>query len=114
MSIETFFEFHKLLNLIQIGRSPVMNLPRITIILASFIGAPAYLNGYAAVPLVDALITHGISTAAALSFMIAGGVSSIPAALAVWALVKPRVFAAYLGLAVTGAVISGMVWQMIA
>jgi hypothetical protein len=46
--------------------------------------------------------------------MIAGGVSCIPAALAVWALVKPRVFAAYLGLAVTGAVISGMVWQMIA
>ena len=73
-----------------------------------------YLNGYAAVPLVDALMTQGMSTGAALSFMIAGGVSSIPAALAVWALVKPRVFAAYLGLAVTGAVISGMVWQMLA
>lgn len=85
-----------------------------TIILASFIGAPAYLNGYAAVPLVDALMTQGMSTGAALSFMIAGGVSCIPAALAVWALVKPRVFAAYLGLAVTGAIISGMVWQMIA
>ena len=42
------------------------------------------------------------------------GVSCIPAALAVWALVKPRVFAAYLGLAVTGAIISGMVWQAIA
>ena len=85
-----------------------------TIILASFIGAPAYLNGYAAVPLVDALMTQGMSAGAALSFMIAGGVSSIPAALAVWALVKPRVFAAYLGLAVTGAIISGMAWQAIA
>jgi uncharacterized membrane protein YraQ (UPF0718 family) len=85
-----------------------------TIILASLIGAPAYLNGYAAVPLVDALMTQGMSTGAALSFMIAGGVSCIPAALAVWALVKPRVFAAYLVLAVTGAIISGITWQAIA
>jgi uncharacterized membrane protein YraQ (UPF0718 family) len=85
-----------------------------TIILASLLGAPAYLNGYAAVPLVDALMTQGMSTGAALSFMIAGGVSCIPAALAVWALVKPRVFAAYLVLAVTGAIISGITWQAIA
>ena len=85
-----------------------------TIILASFIGTPAYLNGYADVQLFDALMTQGMSTGAALSFMIAGGVISIPAALAGWALVKPRVFAAYLGLAVTGAIISGMMWQAIA
>ena len=51
---------------------------------------------------------------AAMSFMIAGGVSSIPAAIAVWALVKPRVFGAYLGFAVTGAVIAGMIWQITA
>lgn len=85
-----------------------------TIVLAAFIGAPAYLNGYAAVPLVDALMTQGMSAGAALSFMIAGGVSSIPAALAVWALVKPRVFGAYLVLAVLGAIGAGVVWQMIA
>ena len=85
-----------------------------TIVLAAFIGAPAYLNGYAAVPLVDALMTQGMSAGAALSFMVAGGVSSIPAALAVWALVKPRVFGAYLVLAVLGAIGAGVVWQMIA
>lgn len=84
-----------------------------TIVLAAFIGAPAYLNGYAAVPLVDALMTQGMSAGAALSFMIAGGVSSIPAALAVWALVKPRVFGAYLVLAILGAIGAGVVWQMI-
>ena len=85
-----------------------------TIVLAAFIGAPAYLNGYAAVPLVDALMTQGMSAGAALSFMVAGGVSSIPAALAVWALVKPRVFGAYLVLAILGAIGAGVVWQMIA
>ncbi|MEM9238868.1 MAG: permease [Pseudomonadota bacterium] len=85
-----------------------------TIILGAVVGAPAYLNGYAAVPLVDALLQQGMSNGAAMSFMIAGGVSSIPAAIAVWALVKPRVFAAYLSLAITGAVIAGAVWQVVA
>ncbi|MEO1427397.1 MAG: permease, partial [Pseudomonadota bacterium] len=85
-----------------------------TIILGAVVGAPAYLNGYAAVPLVDALLQQGMSNGAAMSFMIAGGVSSIPAAIAVWALVKPRVFAAYLSLAITGAVIAGVAWQVVA
>jgi uncharacterized membrane protein YraQ (UPF0718 family) len=51
---------------------------------------------------------------AAMSFVIAGGVSSIPAAIAVWALVKPRVFAAYIGFALIGAVVAGVIWQTIA
>ena len=61
------------------------------IVLGAIVGAPAYLNGYAAVPLVDALLTQGMTQGAAMSFVIAGGVSCIPAAIAVWALVKPRV-----------------------
>ncbi len=85
-----------------------------TIFLGALVGAPAYLNGYAAVPLVDALLAQGMSDGAAMSFVLAGGVSCIPAAIAVWALVKPRVFAAYLGLALTGAVLAGIAWQMIA
>ncbi|EPX76355.1 permease [Salipiger mucosus] len=84
------------------------------ILLGAFAGAPAYLNGYAAVPLVDALLTQGMAPGAAMSFVIAGGVSCIPAAIAVWALVKPRVFAAYIGYAVVGAVIAGLAWGAIA
>jgi uncharacterized membrane protein YraQ (UPF0718 family) len=84
------------------------------ILLGALVGAPAYLNGYAAVPLIDALLAQGMSQGAAMSFVIAGGVSSIPAAIAVWALVKPRVFAAYLGFALIGAVIAGLAWQSIA
>ncbi|QGX97352.1 permease [Roseovarius faecimaris] len=84
------------------------------IILGALVGAPAYLNGYAAVPLVDALLTQGMTQGAAMSFVIAGGVSCIPAAIAVWALVKPRVFAAYIGYAMLGAVLAGLVWQTVA
>ena len=84
------------------------------ILLGALVGGPAYLNGYAAVPLVDALLTQGMSNGAAMSFMLAGGVSCIPAAIAVWALVKPRVFAAYLAFAFVGSVFAGVVWNMIA
>ncbi|WP_299499669.1 permease [uncultured Roseobacter sp.] len=84
------------------------------ILMGAFVGAPAYLNGYAAVPLVDALLAQGMAPGAAMSFVIAGGVSCIPAAIAVWALVKPRVFVAYLSFALVGAVIAGSLWQAIA
>ncbi len=84
------------------------------VLLGALVGAPAYLNGYAAVPLVDALLAQGMAEGAAMSFVIAGGVSSIPAALAVWALVKPRVFAAYLGIALLGAVLAGFTWGAMA
>jgi len=84
------------------------------ILLGAFVGAPLYLNGYAAVPLVAALLQQGMSQGAGMSFMIAGGVSCIPAAIAVWALVKPRVFAAYIGIAVTGAMLAGLAWGTIA
>ena len=84
------------------------------ILMGALVGAPAYLNGYAAVPLVDALLAQGMSNGAAMSFVIAGGVSCIPAAVAVWALVKPRVFFAYLGIAMVGAMMAGIGWSLVA
>ncbi|AHM02967.1 Transporter [Roseibacterium elongatum DSM 19469] len=84
------------------------------VLLAALVGAPAYLNGYAAVPLIAGLLEQGMNPGAGMAFVIAGGVSSIPAAVAVWALVKPRVFAAYLGFAFVGAVLAGLAWSAIA
>ena len=84
------------------------------ILLGAIVGAPAYLNGFATVPLVDALLAQGMSNGAAMSFVIAGGVSCIPAAIAVWALVKRRVFAAYLGIAFAGSILAGLAWSEIA
>ena len=84
------------------------------ILLGAIVGAPAYLNGYATVPLVDALLAQGMANGAAMSFVIAGAVSCIPAAIAVWALVKRRVFAAYLGIGFVGAILAGLAWSVIA
>ncbi|SMX37679.1 permease [Maliponia aquimaris] len=84
------------------------------ILMGALVGAPAYLNGYAAVPLVDALLQQGMAPGAAMSFVLAGGVSCIPAAIAVWALVKPRIFAAYLGFALVGSLLAGLAWGALA
>lgn len=75
--------------------------------LAAVVGAPAYLNGYAAIPTARALIDLGMAPGAALAFMVGGAVTSIPAAVAVFALVRWPVFLAYLGLGLTGAVLAG-------
>lgn len=85
-----------------------------TVALAALVGGPAYLNGYAAVPLLAGLIEQGMSQGAAMAFVLAGGVSCIPAAIAVWALVKPRVFAGYLGFAAIGAFVAGLTWGAVA
>ena len=82
------------------------------VLVGALVGAPAYLNGYAAVPLMAALLGQGMADGAAMSFVVAGGMTSIPAAVAVWALVKPRVFGAYMGFAFIGAMLSGLAWGL--
>lgn len=82
------------------------------ILTATLVGVPAYLNGYAALPLVGGLIAQGMAPGAGMAFLVAGGVTSIPAAMAVWALAKPRVFALYIGLSLTGSLASGLLFQL--
>lgn len=83
------------------------------IILSAFVGMPAYLNGYAAPALVSGLIEQGMQPGAALAFLVAGAVSSIPAMAAVWSLVKRPVFIAYLTLGLSGAIVSGLAFQQL-
>jgi len=78
---------------------------------ATLVGVPAYLNGYAALPFVSGLIGQGMAPGAGLAFLVAGGVTSLPAALAVWALVRPPVFVLYLALALSGSFTAGILFQ---
>ncbi len=84
-----------------------------SVVIGALVGMPAYLNSYAAPPLLAGLIEQGMGIGGAMAFLVAGAVSSVPAMAAVWSLVKPRVFAAYLGLGLVGAVISGVVFQTV-
>ncbi len=82
------------------------------IAIATLVGVPAYLNGYAALPLVGGLVEQGMAPGAGLAFLVAGGVTSLPAALAVFALVKKQVFVLYLSLALVGSFLAGLLFQM--
>ncbi len=79
--------------------------------LAVAIGVPAYLNGFAAVPLMGELMSMGMAPGAALAFLVAGGVTSLPAAMAVFALVRLPLFGWYLLVSLTGSLAIGYAFQ---
>ena len=74
-------------------------------------GIPAYLNGFAAIPTVKGLMDLGMAPGAGMAFMLAGGVTSIPAAMAVWALVKRGTFLWYITLGLAGSLAAGLAAQ---
>ena len=86
----------------------------VPIAIGALVGAPAYLNGYAAPALVAGLMQQGMSAGAAMAFMVAGSVSCIPAMVAVWSLVRRQVFAVYVALGVAGAMASGVMFGAVA
>jgi len=83
------------------------------VVVAAFVGMPAYLNSYVAPRLLAGLMEQGMTEGAAMAFLTAGAVSSIPAMAAVWSLVKAQIFAIYLGLGIFGAILGGLIFQQI-
>ena len=83
----------------------------LSVLVATLVGVPAYLNGYAALPLVSGLVEQGMAPGAGLAFLVAGGVTSLPAAIAVWALARKEVFFLYVSLALVGSMAAGLLFQ---
>jgi uncharacterized protein len=81
--------------------------------IATLVGIPAYLNGYAALPLVRGLIEQGMAPGVGLAFLVAGGITSIPAAIAVYAIARMPVFLAYMAFAILGAMMAGLIYGFI-
>ena len=75
--------------------------------IAAIVGAPLYLDGYAALPFVRGLMDRGMADGAAMAFLIAGGITSAWAAIPVFALFRLPVFFTYIVLAVTGSILAG-------
>ncbi|MGY6704069.1 permease [Roseinatronobacter sp.] len=82
------------------------------IAIATFVGVPAYFNGYAALPLIGTLMEQGMQAGAGMAFLIAGGVTSLPAAIAVWALVRAHVFVLYIAISLGGAFATGLMFHI--
>lgn len=80
---------------------------------AALVGLPLYLNEFGALPIVSGLLESGMSPGAAIAFLIAGPVTTIPAMAAVWAVVRPRVFALYVGVGLGGATLLGLLTDIV-
>lgn len=81
--------------------------------IAALIGAPLYLDEYAALPLVRGLLDLGMAPGAAMTFLISGGIVSAWTALPVFALVRLPVFTAYVVMAVLGSMLAGWSYALI-
>ena len=79
--------------------------------LAVLVGSPAYLDGYAALPLTRGLIDHGMSPGAAMAFLVSGSVVSIWGAIAIFPVLRTRPFLLYLLLALTGSLAVGWLYD---
>lgn len=75
--------------------------------LAVLVGAPMYLDGYAALPLVRGLLDLGMSPGAAMAFLVSGSAVSIWGAMAVVAVLRPATMALFVTLAVIGSLAIG-------
>jgi uncharacterized protein len=81
--------------------------------LAVFVGAPAYVDGYAALPLTRGLVDHGMSPGAAMAFLVSGSVISIWGAMAILPVLRVRPFLLFLLLAVAGSLASGTIYGLL-
>lgn len=80
---------------------------------AVFVGAPAYIDGYAALPLTRGLIDNSMSKGAAMAFLVSGGAVSIWGAMAIAPVLKLQPFMLYLLLAILGSLGAGYVFGWI-
>lgn len=81
--------------------------------LAALIGVPLYVSNFTALPIVSGLLSQGMSSGAAIAFLLAGPVTTVPAMLAVRPLVRREVFAYYLAVGLVGATALGFVTSMV-
>lgn len=84
-----------------------------SVIIATLVGIPAYTSNLTALPLISGLLNLGMNPGAALAFLIAGPVTTIPAMLAVWGIVRKKIFFLYISFALSGAVLFGIIYNFI-
>ena len=79
------------------------------ILLAAFMGIPVYTSSLSALPMVSGLLEQGMTSGAALAFLIAGPTTTLPAMAAVYSLVNRKIFGLYLAFALLGAIAAGYI-----
>ncbi|HLN20334.1 MAG TPA: permease [Bacteroidales bacterium] len=82
------------------------------VFIATLAGIPAYTSNITALPLVGGLLQSGLSGGAALSFLIAGATTTLPAMIAVWGIASRKVFLLYILFITVGSVLTGLLYNL--
>ncbi len=85
-----------------------------SLLFAAVVGVPLPAHQVAVVPILKGLLDLGMDPGAAVTFLVAGPVTSIPALFVLWRMFQPRLVLLYLALCLGGAVLAGAVFRMVA
>lgn len=80
--------------------------------LAGVVGVPLYLNGVGAIPITQGLLSQGMMPGAAVTFLLAGAITTVPAMVAVRAVARWSTFAFYVGVGFLGSILVGALAQL--
>jgi uncharacterized protein len=83
-----------------------------SLFVAALVGVPLPAHQVAVVPILKGLLDMGMDRGAAVTFMVAGPVTSLPALFVLWKIFKPRLTFLYLGLCLGGAVAAGVLYRV--
>jgi uncharacterized membrane protein YraQ (UPF0718 family) len=91
---------------VLLGRPSVLS-----VVLASLVGIPLPLPQIAAVPVIRGLLDLGVDRGAAMTLLMAGPVTSIPALTFLAGMVHRRLLWAYLAVAWIGSILAGLLYR---
>ncbi len=84
-----------------------------SLIASALIGVPLPAHQVPVVPILSGLMDLGMDRGAAVTFMVAGPVTSIPALVVIWKVFQRRVFTFYLTICLAGAIAAGGIYRAV-
>lgn len=84
-----------------------------SVLVAALVGLPLPVNQIPLIPILAGLLQRGMDHGAALTLLLAGPVSSIPATVALYGLFRPRVVIVFLTVSLGVSILLGWCWQLL-
>jgi uncharacterized membrane protein YraQ (UPF0718 family) len=84
----------------------------LSVVMAALIGLPLPANQIPLIPILAGLLQRGIDPGAALTLLLAGPVSSLPAIIALFGMFRKRVMMVFLGVSLSVAILLGWLYQL--
>lgn len=81
--------------------------------LATLLGVPLYSNAVGTIPIIEALLDKGVAIGTALAFMMAITALSLPEAILLRKVIKPKLIAYFFGIVTISIIFTGYLFNMI-